>query len=464
MKKSLVVAVCVVILGFFLRLRVALFADLWLDEVFSWSLAQLPLVDLIFSKGQYWDFVHPPLYYILLKLWMLGGDSETWMRSLSLLFYVGNSVLLFLIGRKLFSTKSGLVVLALYAVNPFFVNLDFQVRMYAMAVFFQLLFLWFFVSKYLKKTQLLTRDMLILGGLLALAFYVDYSAAWLVLSVVFRAFFFGERKKQKYFWLVIGTFVSLTSYQLVVLYKTLSGGVRPGSVPADMSFAFIFEQVLNIIGILDLSQHWFKVICVCAYIFFTFVFLKLRKKESVSNYWLLLAIVVLPIFVSLVFSKVVSPIFLSRNMLISAVAVIFFVSGMTENVFSKVALLPVTILILVFLLQSASLHGFKITKGFKEIVNGGRSVSNPVILYLPQTYHHPLSMYYLPRLGKKVNKTEQQFIGSKEDLQTLVDRKNGTFWVLYSDTCLGNKHCTDLLEYSRINFCSEVSCYSVQQI
>lgn len=88
----LVVLVCIYIavrvyhLGYF---------ALWNDEVFSATVAQMTWPAML--RAVVADIVHPPLFYILLKLWIyIGGRSVLWMRTLPLLFSLFGLVPLFI--------------------------------------------------------------------------------------------------------------------------------------------------------------------------------------------------------------------------------------------------------------------------------------------------------------------------------------------------------------------------------
>lgn len=60
---------------------------MWHDEVFSAVTARMPWSGMF--QAIIADIVHPPLFYILLKLWMaVGGQSIGWMRLLPYLFSV----------------------------------------------------------------------------------------------------------------------------------------------------------------------------------------------------------------------------------------------------------------------------------------------------------------------------------------------------------------------------------------
>lgn len=73
------------VLGLVLRL-VSLNQSLWLDEATTALVAKMSFTD-IFTKFLPGDF-HPPLYYLLIKVWVfLFGDSEVVLR-IRLLFLV----------------------------------------------------------------------------------------------------------------------------------------------------------------------------------------------------------------------------------------------------------------------------------------------------------------------------------------------------------------------------------------
>lgn len=124
---------------------------LWLDEALSWRLATLPFTEIV-SRTSEATTVHPPLFFILLRAWMLiGGDSEWWMRSLACVFGVACVPAAYLAARNLVTflwttgdssraaSSAGYVAGIVVALNPFQVHLAQQVRGYTLAVFLCLL-------------------------------------------------------------------------------------------------------------------------------------------------------------------------------------------------------------------------------------------------------------------------------------------------------------------------------------
>jgi hypothetical protein len=103
---------------------------LWHDEAYSFHLARLPWPELI---AQLRAESTPPLYYLLLKLWMAAfGDSEAALRSLSALLSAATAALACLFGARFGSPRVGWCFGLLLAVNPSAFYYGREVRMYAL--------------------------------------------------------------------------------------------------------------------------------------------------------------------------------------------------------------------------------------------------------------------------------------------------------------------------------------------
>lgn len=104
--------------------------SLWLDELFSWSLAQT-------DWNSYWHAVlnqeaNMVFYHGLLRWWIHLGDSEETLRLLSVLFSVGTIPVVYLIGCHLHGSRAGLIASLLLALNAFNVNYAQEVRGYSL--------------------------------------------------------------------------------------------------------------------------------------------------------------------------------------------------------------------------------------------------------------------------------------------------------------------------------------------
>src|SRR4029079_11274483 len=73
---------------------------LWFDEIFSVHAAEHSWTGLWSFVGQ--DLVHPPLYYLLLKIWIsIGSESVLWVRSLTVLFSIAALIPFYFLCRSL---------------------------------------------------------------------------------------------------------------------------------------------------------------------------------------------------------------------------------------------------------------------------------------------------------------------------------------------------------------------------
>ena len=103
----------------------------WIDEFYSLYDAQNIPDQINLTR---------PLYYFVLRAWMmLGGDSDVWLRSLSIIFALGSIFLAYRLGSRLVGKSVGLITALLMTLSPIFVNHAQEVRMYTLIVFLSLL-------------------------------------------------------------------------------------------------------------------------------------------------------------------------------------------------------------------------------------------------------------------------------------------------------------------------------------
>ena len=119
-----------------LRTR-SLDAALWIDEGLSVGIASYGLLDI---PGVLEQDGSPPLYYLLLHVWMrLLGDSETATHALSVVFAVLAVPAAFWAGRSLFGARAGWIAAALAGINPFLTFYAQETRMYSLVAVLALL-------------------------------------------------------------------------------------------------------------------------------------------------------------------------------------------------------------------------------------------------------------------------------------------------------------------------------------
>jgi mannosyltransferase len=171
------VLIAIVLLGLGIRLAVSASRDLWYDEAFS---------GLVVSQGWHEMLntirhdVHPPFYYMLLKVWVtFSGNSVTTIRFFSIFFGVLTVPLAYSFTRRAFERPTWMPVVAgfVFAINPFFVDYSVEARMYSLLVFLMLLAGHFLLSGLTSSTYRLNRDWFLFSICITLGFLSHYVAA-----------------------------------------------------------------------------------------------------------------------------------------------------------------------------------------------------------------------------------------------------------------------------------------------
>jgi uncharacterized membrane protein len=194
--KIVFVAVCMAFIA--LRLQHLTDSCLWFDEIFSVHAAGMDFQNLLWFVAQ--DLIHPPLFYILLKTWiMIGGESLFWLRFFSVFFSIMSLLPLFFLCRELklsYSTIS--LALFFLAANGCLIKYAQEVRMYSVLLFFALFSMWLFV-RFLH----LGKNIWILTAVNVLLIYTHYFG-WLVVISEITAIIVLQRIKIRQMLIMFG--------------------------------------------------------------------------------------------------------------------------------------------------------------------------------------------------------------------------------------------------------------------
>ncbi len=157
---------------------------LWFDEIFSVHAARHSWNGLLSFAAA--DLIHPPLFYALLKIWMLaGGQTLLWLRLFPALVACAAVAPFLLLARelKLRPSETNLTLL-LMAANGYLIKYAQELRMYSLLLFFTLCSLWLFVK--MCRTRDATRTVLSSLFVVNLLLVYTHYYGWLV--VVAEAF------------------------------------------------------------------------------------------------------------------------------------------------------------------------------------------------------------------------------------------------------------------------------------
>lgn len=143
--KSSIFLIMIILAGSILRLYDIAAISLWHDEAFSALLIRYPFGEMI---NRIILDVHPPLYYILLRVWdIILGDSLLSLRLFSAFFSVLTIYFAYLFVKTAFKNeKLALVSAAFIAINPFQIQYAAEARMYTLGAFLIMLSSWLLIK------------------------------------------------------------------------------------------------------------------------------------------------------------------------------------------------------------------------------------------------------------------------------------------------------------------------------
>lgn len=115
----------------------------WLDETFSIGIARDGIDAILYETSR---DVHPPLYYFLLRGWVLLTGGAVWTaRLLSVIFSLGVIAATFGVGRRLVGETAALVAAVLLTVSVFQIEFAQEARMYALLTLLATISTWSFI-------------------------------------------------------------------------------------------------------------------------------------------------------------------------------------------------------------------------------------------------------------------------------------------------------------------------------
>jgi hypothetical protein len=301
------------------------------DEVFSVTLSTKPWSDLFQAAGR--DIVHPPLFYMLLKLWIaIGGTGYVWLRLLPALFsFLSLIPFYYLCCRSLrLNLWQTNVALALLCLNVDQIFHSQYVRMYSLLFLLSLCSYCVFV-KYVNAETRRWRVLVLLTAVNVLAVYAHYYG-WAVVASEGLCLLIVRRKRLAGFMLsAVAVGVCFVPWLLVAWrFAGIKGGLKSniGWIPR--------PSLANLLGYYasltvdpapaSMSLFWWTIAGGYLIISAALLYLGMRKRAHVRtalDSWripLLLSAAFLPPLASFLVSQFAAESFWgSRHLIISAV-------------------------------------------------------------------------------------------------------------------------------------------------
>ncbi len=197
--------------------------SLWFDESYSAAMARNSLADILrYAPGD----VHPPLYYLALRLFsVVFGDSEAALRAFSAFGYLALAALGIGPVRRIFGERGGLIFTLLAVMLPVNVSMAQEARSYSWTGFFITAAV---LYGYLAYRENRRRDWLLFGVLTELSLYMHvYGVIAMVIYFVF-----------------LGGLILLTRRRLLKAYLLASVAVALVYLP----WLFVFLRQISLVS------------------------------------------------------------------------------------------------------------------------------------------------------------------------------------------------------------------------
>lgn len=210
------------------RLRRLDASCLWFDEIFGVHAAAHSWRELLNFAAL--DLIHPPLFYLLLKVWIaLGGGSEAiwWLRLFPVLMATAGLVFVLLLGRELrLRPMVWRLALLLMCINGFLIQYAREVRMYGLLFLLAAWSLWLF-ARFAQAERLKQKDGLALFAVNLALVYTHYYG-WLLVGHELLFLVVWQRQRVKRFALMLAALVVCYSPWVWMLWRAAAGGGEGG--------------------------------------------------------------------------------------------------------------------------------------------------------------------------------------------------------------------------------------------
>lgn len=292
---------------------------LWRDEAFTVILARLPVRQLLIGTAQ---DSNPPLYYLLLKVWMLiFGTSEVAVRSFSVLCFAFVIYGFYLLLSHFFhrSLLKNIPWLVLIIINPLLLYYAFEARMYMLLAALSV-FSWYAL---LKKRYIFYIIFCVLGIL----------THYFFILLLIGQCIYGFRQKKKQFikiicliflaclpWFIFLRFHMNTSY--TSFWLPMIQLIDIAQLPAIVFFGFERVHAFSEIVVKQMNILIWTV-SIVGWLIAGYIILRKQKKSPVISITFIgFCWVVIPISITL-FASFFIPLLLPRYLIFVSVGILF---------------------------------------------------------------------------------------------------------------------------------------------
>jgi hypothetical protein len=329
-KKERIVLSILLVIGLLLRVVNAFATQLWRDEVYIFFTSQNSVINLLLQR--HWDTAHPSLYFIFLHFWQKINITPIFLRLPSLIISIFILYSIPVIAKKLNPKNAIFPYLALffYSFSHAQISLNMVARPYPFVILFMLISIVVFLEFLKRKADKIGKKEIILFVLANFfIFFSDYSGIWLLFSYsIFFIFYFlmfhdeSSRKKTIFKGLLLSLLFCSILLPILIINLSTSLGLETQLIAQFNTGSLltpIFEHITFFSGATSVN------LSIVIFLISLLGGAKLLIDNKKSGLFLL-SILICPIILSYIFSLLVKPIFMGRNLLLVNIAVIFGLS------------------------------------------------------------------------------------------------------------------------------------------
>ena len=227
----------VIVLGAVLRLKGLTAQSLWLDELDSVRITLSTGLSAIIEFCR--TYVHPPLYFLLLRLWEIPfGSGEYALRAFSALAGIAGIPAVYLLGKELFNKTAGFFAAALVALNLYHISYSQEVRSYSMLFLLTVLSFLAFVRLVRNPGR---RRALAYAAAVTLLIYTHYFGLFVFASQIVAALYMlAGRERRPHLIKNLGLSALLVTVLYLPWFKPALGIARLASFWTDQPAADFF--------------------------------------------------------------------------------------------------------------------------------------------------------------------------------------------------------------------------------
>jgi mannosyltransferase len=363
--------------------------SVWLDEAITLRQAEQPMAITIHFVA---NDSHFPLYVILMHFWVrLFGISEIAARMLSLVFGVGSVYLIFLLGKRLFSPRVGLIAAAFLTFAPQMVYYSQEARLYTLFLFLTMLSCYFYVQLLEQQSK---KNIALYIAATTLLIYTHMFAFLTLFCQAIHYLYINRRSTKRIAqWLIILAilFILFTPW-LSVMVRQLGFSNLLAWIPKATGITFLVTAY-TIMGGVPLLVI-FLALCMIAFARWARAF----SKAEQGNIAMLALFSALPIALVLIISAVIMPLFVPKFFIFLSgylfIASSFLIERLVGARSIKIAL--VALVIISSLVSGISQYNTLDKQDWKGValyIKEHREAGEPVIVE-PYYYADPFAYQY----------------------------------------------------------------------